>query len=215
MVALRTHWRWLALNGFAWATALYILAFGSDSGDPTFRFDRELEFGKWALRYLVFCLAMSPASSYLGWRWAVKLRKSAGLWSFAFGCMHLWYYSVETRWSWLTDRMPFFVALGLLGLVILAALALTSNRWSMKRLGKRWKALHRLVYIAGAALVYHAVLATTASKKLLRLDPHAIEELNIYLGVMALLLFLRLPAVRRFIKALPGLWRQRGPQISG
>ncbi|MBV9488460.1 MAG: ferric reductase-like transmembrane domain-containing protein [Verrucomicrobia bacterium] len=52
-----------------------------------------------------------------------------------------------------------FIWFGLLGLAILAVLALTSNNWSVRKLGKNWKRLHRLAYVAGAALLYHQSIA--------------------------------------------------------
>jgi DMSO/TMAO reductase YedYZ heme-binding membrane subunit len=102
-----------------------------------------------------------------------------------------------------------FIALGLLGLFILTVLAITSNRWAMRRLGKHWKRLHRLVYLAGMAVVFHALLATTMSKKMFVRDPQAIDELKLYLALLVVLLIVRIPLVRRVLKQMLALSRLR------
>jgi hypothetical protein len=141
------------------------------------------------------------------------------LWAFGFGLLHMLYYLDETGWvngarsSWLQWPMQLYLALGLLGFTILAVLALTSNRWSMRRLGKQWKRLHRLVYIAAMTVVFHALLATTMSKKVLLRDPHAVSELQVYLAVLALLLVVRLPLVRRPLQPMLALQRPQ-PQTT-
>jgi hypothetical protein len=70
----------------------------------------------------------------------------------------------------------------------------------MQRLGRNWKRLHRLVYVSGIAVVTHAMLATTMSKKLLFRDPQAQSELKIYMAVLAVLLVVRIPLARKSLK---------------
>jgi hypothetical protein len=79
----------------------------------------------------------------------------------------------------------------------------------MKRLGKNWKRLHRLVYFSSIAAVTHAMLATTMSKKLLFRDPQAQSELRIYIAILAILLVVRLPRVRKLLKQIPVLLESR------
>jgi sulfoxide reductase heme-binding subunit YedZ len=86
-----------------------------------------------------------------------------------------------------------------LGLLILSVMALTSNRWAMKWLGKHWKRLHRLVYLAGCAVIVHAMLATT-TKRVFLADPQVIDELRLYLAVLVGLLAVRVPLVRNRLK---------------
>jgi sulfoxide reductase heme-binding subunit YedZ len=176
---------------------------------------------------------MSPLNTYFRWTSAIKLRKSAGLWAFGFAVLHVFFYTSDTGWltlvsaaasvslrhvfsyisytgwTWLTVSMQPFMALGLLGLLVLAALAITSNRWAMRRLKKYWKRLHRLVYVAGLSVVFHAILSTNASKKLFIRDPEAIHELRLYLALMVVLLVVRIPVVRRLLKQIPRLLRHR------
>lgn len=161
------------------------------------RFDPVFELaGRWAIRFLLICLAMTPLNTYFGWRTAISLRKPAGLWAFGFGVLHFASYMIRTpnALAGVVDR--WYVVLGLGGLLILSALAITSNRWAMRRLRHNWKRLHRLVYIAGLAVSSHAVLAFSFSKRGF-IYPEAVIELQLYLIALVILLALRIPAVKR------------------
>jgi sulfoxide reductase heme-binding subunit YedZ len=166
-------------------------------------FDTGLESGKWAVRFLLTSLMMTPLSTYFGWKGGIKLRKSAGLWAFGFAALHILVYLREAKFRWLTMSMPSYLWLALAGTGILAILACTSNRWAMKVLGKNWKRLHRLVYLSGIAVVTHSMLATTMSKKLYIRDPNAQEELKIYAAMLCVLLIVRIPLVRQFLMQIP------------
>jgi sulfoxide reductase heme-binding subunit YedZ len=153
---------------------------------------------------------MTPLNSYFGWSSAITLRKPAGLWAFGFAVWHLLAYIRDAQFTWLEFPVPSFVVLGMLGLLILTALAATSNRWAMRRLRKSWKRLHRLVYLAASLVVCHAILATTLSKRIMVRDPQAIRELRVYLALMVVLLVVRIPLVRRALARIPlRLRRQR------
>jgi DMSO/TMAO reductase YedYZ heme-binding membrane subunit len=179
---------------------MYVLSQGSTGWNNPDTFDSGLESGKWAIRFLLASLLMSPLNTYFGWKSAIKLRKPAGLWAFGFASVHILFYVREAKWEWLTPSMPFYLKLGLVGIMILGLLAATSNRWSMQRLGKNWKRLHRLVYFSGIAVVTHAMLATTMSKKLMFRDPQAERELKVHLVVLFVLLVVRIPLVRQWLK---------------
>jgi sulfoxide reductase heme-binding subunit YedZ len=146
---------------------------------------------------------MTPLNTYFGWNAAIKLRKSAGLWAFGFACLHVLFYIREAELRWLTISMPFYLMLGVVGISILTILACTSNRWPMQRLGKNWKRLHRLVYVAGCAVATHSVLATTMSKKIFARDPQALSELKVYVAILCMLLVVRIPLVRTLLKQVP------------
>jgi sulfoxide reductase heme-binding subunit YedZ len=214
----RGKWLWWLLNLMALALLAYVLSQGTTGWIyAEGAFDRMLESGKWGIRFLLLSLAMTPLHTYARWSGALKLRKPAGLWAFAFGVAHFGLYTYETYepipiyrtngtpWHWLSWSMQPYLALGLLALCILCALAVTSNKWSMRRLGKRWKPLHRLVYGAGIAVCIHALLASTMSKKMLVRDPHVVPELRLYLGILALMLIVRLPQVRSLLLKLIAL----------
>jgi len=209
MVWLRLNWRWGALNLFAVFTFAFVLTQGSTDSNRTDIFDSGLASGKWAIRFLLTCLMMTPLNTYFGWSSAIKLRKLAGLWAFGFASLHVLLYIRDAKLDWLRLSMPSYLALGLTGIVILIALAATSNRWSMQRLGRNWKRLHRLVYLAGIAVVTHSMLAMTMSKKLLYRDPQAVYELKVYVGVLSVLLVIRIPLVRQALRQIPILLKRR------
>ncbi|MBE7549975.1 MAG: ferric reductase-like transmembrane domain-containing protein [Anaerolineales bacterium] len=209
MAWLTSNWRWAALNLWAGSVLTLVMSLGRTDWNATDTFDPGLESGKWAIRFLLVCLAVTPLHTYFGWRSLISLRKPAGLWAFGFAVLHVLVYLKEAGWAWLAWPIQFYIALGLLGLLILTALALTSNRWAMRRLRKHWKRLHRLVYLAGSAGVMHAILATSASKKVLVHDPQAIYELNVYLAALVVLLVVRIPLVRRGLKQTLALRRSQ------
>ena len=208
MIWLKSHLRWAMLNLFAVSVMLLVLTRGSTDWNSSGALDPMLEAGKWAIRFLLICLSMTPLQKYFGWRSATKLRKPAGLWAFGFAVLHVLAYIRETQFSWLEFPLRPFIVLGILGFLILSALAITSNRWAIRRLRKNWKRLHRLVYLAGNLVILHAILATTMSKKIAVRDPQAIKELQVYLAVLVVLLAVRIPQVRRMLVQIPVLRRQ-------
>ena len=208
MIWLKSNWRWTAFNLFAACVSIYVSSQGSTGWDDLDTFDSGLESGKWAIRFLLTCLAMTPLNTYFGWKGGIKLRKSAGLWAFGFASLHVFFYIREAKLRWLTMQMPLYLLLGLTGMSILTVLACTSNRRAMKWLGKNWKRLHRFVYGSGIAVVTHAMLATTMSKKLFVRDPNAVSELKIYLAILSVLLVVRLPVVRTLLKQIPILLKR-------
>jgi sulfoxide reductase heme-binding subunit YedZ len=122
--------------------------------------------GRQTLVILCFVLAM-PALAQLTphtrLRGLVQHRRAMGLWAFAYGCIHLLAYlqfEHDLAWSAIWDdfwRRP-FVTVGLLCLLAMSLLALTSNRWSLRWLGHRWKVLHRLSWIIVLLGVLHYAL---------------------------------------------------------
>ena len=213
LVWIKSNWRWTSLNLFAVSTLGVVLTQGSTDWNRTDTFDSGLESGKWAIRFLLACLTMTPLNTYFGWRSAIKLRKSSGLWAFGFASLHILLYIREAKLEWLTMSMPLYLALGLVGISTLSALAATSNRWSMQWLGKNWKRLHRLVYLAGIAVVTHSMLAMTMSKKLLYRDPQAVYELKVYVAVLSILLVVRIPLVRQALRQIPILLKHRRKSV--
>ena len=209
MTWIKANWRWGALNLFAVLVLVYVLTQGSTDWNNTDTFDPGLESGKWAIRFLLACLTMTPLNTYLGWSGAIRLRKPAGLWVFGFASLHTLLYIRDAKLDWLTISMPFYLALGLAGMSILSALAITSNRLSMKRLGKHWKRLHRLVYFSGIAVVTHSMLAATMSKKIYLRDSEGPGELRVYVAVLSILLVVRVPVVRQILRQISSLLKRR------
>jgi methionine sulfoxide reductase heme-binding subunit len=217
MTWLKSNWRLPVLNLFAVSVLVTILTQGSTDWRATDTFDPMLASGKWAIRFLIGCLAMTPLNTYFGWRESINLRKPAGLWAFGFASLHILLHIRQASFEWLTIDMPIYLILGLVGISILGALAATSNRWSMQRLGKNWKRLHRLVYLAGMAVATHGMLATMMSKKIHVRDPQAPQEIKIYIALLSVLLLVRLPFVRHWLTQMANLlkhsWRLK-PQTS-
>jgi methionine sulfoxide reductase heme-binding subunit len=205
------------LNLFSVSVLVTILTQGSTDWRDTDTFDPMLASGKWAMRFLLGCLMITPLNTYFGWREAAKLRKPAGLWAFGFALLHLLLYIRQASLEWLTADMPLYLTLGLMGIGILSALAATSNRWAMQRLKRNWKRLHRLVYLAGMAVVTHSMLATMMSKRIHVRDPQAPQEIKIYIAILSVLLVVRIPLVRQLLTQIPNLlkhYRRLKPSIS-
>ncbi|HVW77879.1 MAG TPA: protein-methionine-sulfoxide reductase heme-binding subunit MsrQ [Alloacidobacterium sp.] len=118
--------------------------------------------GKGTLRLLVISLAITPVRRVfpkLGW--LIRFRRMLGLYAFFYACLHLmiyiWLYS-NFSWSAMVDDISQrrFITAGVTAWLLLLPLALTSTTWSIRKLGgKRWRALHRLVYLAAIAGVVH------------------------------------------------------------
>jgi sulfoxide reductase heme-binding subunit YedZ len=110
------------------------------------------DFGAWGLRLLLLTLCVTPLRTLLGKAWLASLRRPLGLWSFAYLSLHFA--------SWLAlDRVldtaaivadilerP-YITVGFAALLLLIPLAVTSTAGWMRRLGRRWQRLHRLIYV--------------------------------------------------------------------
>lgn len=118
------------------------------------------ETGGWALRFLLLTLAVTPARRFLGWSWLAPERRSFGLFAFGYASLHFATYlalDLEFQLGALAEDIlerPYITA-GFTGFVSLLPLAATSTRASIKRLGPRWRKLHRLAYLAAGAAIAH------------------------------------------------------------
>lgn len=93
----------------------------------------------------------------------VRHRRTMGLWAYAYSIIHvLAYLQFEHDLAWAAIWSDFwsrpFVTVGLVCLVAMSLLALTSNRWSMRKLGQRWKSLHRLIWVIVLLAILHYAL---------------------------------------------------------
>ncbi len=191
MVLSRVDWRWAGLKAAAHALALGPLAMlllaireGTLGADPVAELTHAT--GDWALRLLRACLAMTPLRRLLGQPWPIRFRRLVGLYAFFYACLHLAVYVVLDLGSYwpqvLEDivQRP-YITVGFSAWLLLLALALTSTRGWMRRLGRRWGQLHRAVYAAGGLAVLHFLW-------LLKSD---LREPLVYASILALLLGLR------------------------
>ncbi len=169
--------------------------------------------GRTALTILAFSLACTPLNTLFGWRFVLPWRRPLGLYAFVWATVHLLFFVwVDYGLDWAALHLDVgskpYVWVGALAMIVLVALALTSHRWWMVRLGRRWKALHRLVYPAALLVLVHYFWVVKGN--FLGLSGDVGRPLG-YTAVIVLLLVLRVSAVRRKITHLRGrglrLWR--------
>jgi methionine sulfoxide reductase heme-binding subunit len=116
--------------------------------------------GSWALIFLLTCLAVTPLRRMTGWNELIKFRRMLGLFAFSYALTHFATYLVlDHFFNWPAIgkdilKRPYVTA-GFTALVMMLPLALTSTAAMIRRLGKRWQQLHRLVYLAAIAGVIH------------------------------------------------------------
>lgn len=117
--------------------------------------------GWWTLALLLITLTATPLRNLSGWSWPLRCRRMLGLYAFFYGCLHfLTYLVLDQFFDWnaiLKDiaKRP-YITVGFPAFVLLIPLALTSTQKMVQRLGaKRWKNLHRLIYLIAPAGVVH------------------------------------------------------------
>ena len=120
--------------------------------------------GQAALVLLVLSLACTPASSLLRFRPALRVRRALGLYGFLYAALHVGVfvvldYGIDLGQIAQVIAEKYYIIAGLSAFLILIPLAITSTRGWMRRLGRRWKALHRLVYLAVPLAALHFALA--------------------------------------------------------
>lgn len=118
--------------------------------------------GEWTIRMLVLVLAITPARYLLNRPVLIRYRRMVGLYVFFYACLHFLVFLVfllGLQWSSLGRELverP-YITVGFAALVILAVLAATSFNRAQRKLGRRWKQLHRLVYVVAVLAVAHIV----------------------------------------------------------
>jgi sulfoxide reductase heme-binding subunit YedZ len=116
--------------------------------------------GTWTLVFLLLTLTITPLRKLSKQYWLIQYRRMLGLFAFFYGCLHF------TTYLWLDQsfdlhsiykdvyKRPFITA-GFTAFVLMVPLALTSTQWAIRKLGKRWQILHRLIYVSAIAGVVH------------------------------------------------------------
>ena len=164
----------------AWSSAL-----GPDPGKVII--DR---LGLGALVLLLITLSLTPLQKMTSWKGWALVRRQLGLWTFTYVALHFCSYLAFVL-GWDFSRLGIelqkrpYVIVGFIAVLGLLPLALTSNRYSMRKLGKQWKRLHRLIYIALVMALLHMFWITRSD----------IREWLIYASIGGLLLVLRLPFI--------------------
>jgi len=152
--------------------------------------------GKTALILLILSLACTPLNTIFGFKWvkhALRVRRPLGLYAFMYAGLHfLTFLGLDYGFDLDLIRQDIldqrYVLVGFATGLLLLPLAITSTKGWQKRLGKNWKRLHRLVYLASILDIVHFVWLTKDIREPLR-----------YGGVVALLLIVRIPAIKRAI----------------
>jgi sulfoxide reductase heme-binding subunit YedZ len=149
--------------------------------------------GRTALVLLVLSLACTPLNTLFGFKQALRVRRPLGLYAFLYASLHfatfVWLdYGLDLDLLWQAIFDQRYVVAGLAAGVLMLVLAVTSTRGWQRRLSKNWKRLHRLAYLAGILAVIHFAWL--------------VKDIRVPLGygaVLAILLVLRLPWVRRTV----------------
>ena len=116
--------------------------------------------GWWTLALLMITLAVTPLRKLTGQYWLVQYRRMLGLFAFFYGCLHMLTYVWLDQFFDLQaiardiGKRP-FITMGTLSFVLMVPLAATSTQKAIRRLGKRWQTLHKLIYASAAAGVVH------------------------------------------------------------
>lgn len=119
-----------------------------------------IRLGDWSLRFLCLTLAITPIQTITKWRGMADYRQLFGLYAFFYASLHLLaYLLVDHALMWRIIGIDViespYIWFGVLAYIIVFLLALTSPKWAKKRMGKTWKKLHRLIYIAAVAAIIH------------------------------------------------------------
>ncbi len=149
----------LALVPFGWLATGALFLPDWLTANPGEFIDRET--GRWTLRLLLITLAMTPLRLLTGWSWLLRFRRMLGLFAFFYGVMHLSSYmtfrrvfDVDEIVRDITERP--FMTVGFAALLLMIPLAVTSTNAMVRRLGaRRWRLLHRLVYVIAPLGVLH------------------------------------------------------------
>ena len=151
------------------------------------------ETGDWTLRLLLATLSLSPLRQWTGEAAWIRFRRILGLYSYFYVCCHfsIWFIADHSfdPGSMIEDivKRP-YITLGFSAFLLLLPLALTSNQAMIRRLGKKWKSLHQLVYLVLVLGVLHFIWLVKADY----LEP------GIYAIIAMILLIHRVGPIKRF-----------------
>jgi sulfoxide reductase heme-binding subunit YedZ len=187
----------LALLVAPFLLLLQAWASGALGPDPVERATHET--GRWAIRFLVLALAVTPLGRILAWPQLFQLRRMIGLGALAWALLHFGIYVAEQNgilWRVAAEiASRFYLALGFAVLAGLALLGWTSTDGWVKRLGRRWKRLHRIVYLLAPLALLHAFIQSKSDA----------SQAVLLAGLLLWLLGWR---------ALPAAWQARLPALA-
>jgi methionine sulfoxide reductase heme-binding subunit len=163
--------------------------------------------GDWTLTFLLVTLSITPLRRLTRQYWLISYRRMLGLFAFFYGCLHLmtyvWldkFFDVHEMLHDIAKRR--FITAGMTAFALMIPLALTSTKWAIRKLGKRWQRLHRLIYFSATAGVIHYIWLVKADLR---------KPLE-YAAVLALLLLYRVVMwLRSNVAVVPKL---RAPEVN-
>jgi sulfoxide reductase heme-binding subunit YedZ len=195
---LRANWHRVLAHAAGLITLVW-LAVDYVTVEDSYTFNRTvmLRTGAAAMLLLMASFACTPLSRLFNWPRLIQIRRALGLYGFLYAVLHVWNCAVwESGLDWeliardLEERRA--MAIGLLALLALIPVAATSTRGWQRRLGKRWRQLHRLVYLAVPLAVWHY----------LWLERDIITLPIIYAIIVGVLLALRVPGIRQALRRI-------------
>ena len=195
-------WLRIAVHLIAWMPLVYFL-YGFFDNLETINPIQYLEqiLGRIAIYWLVAALAVTPLYTLTGYRDLPNRRRAVGLYAFMYVCLHLliffgldYGFNWAQLWSLVTGKV--YLLVGVLALLLLIPLAVTSFDYFLRKMGKNWKRLHWLVYPAVVVSILHYGLAQKGDLFTLRGN---VVRPFLWLMLTFVLLALRVPAVRRWV----------------
>jgi len=156
--------------------------------------------GDWTLRILLATLAITPLRMLTGQNWLIRYRRMLGLFAFFYASVHMSMYLIVDLggfWSQIfveIAKKP-YITVGFTAWLLMIPLAITSTKGMIRRLGRNWQRLHRLVYVIGLCGVLHFMWLVKSGNKI------AVTEPLIYLAILIVLLAFRVPSWLRLLKA--------------
>jgi sulfoxide reductase heme-binding subunit YedZ len=191
---------WVAARAAIWVAALAPAAWlawdGASGGLGANPIETlQLRTGWWGLVLLTVTLAITPVRRLTGWHSIVRVRRLLGLFAFFYICLHLGNYVVLDQWfdfdmilEDITERP--FITVGFAAWLILLSLAITSTRGWIRRLGRKWQRLHRLVYVAASLGALHFFWRVKADTR----------EPLVFIAILAVLFLVRVPALEPVLR---------------
>src|SRR6185295_14017816 len=154
--------------------------------------------GDWAVIFLLCSLALTPARAVFDWMPLVQIRRRIGVAAALYAGLHFLIYVADQKWNLIVVALEiakrFYLTIGFVALLMLAALAITSTNGWQRRLRRNWKRLHWLAYPAAVLAILHFFIQSKAN----------VGEATVAAGLFAWLMIWRvLPAKLR--TSYPGL----------
>ena len=158
----------------------------------------EQRTGLQALIFLVLSLACTPAASILGWKELTRRRKALGNYGFLYAALHIITflgidYGLNLAAVWRDVWNKSYILIGAIAFLLLLPLAITSFKYWMKRLGKKRKYLHKLVYIISPLVIVHFLLVVKGN--ITQLKGNILQPI-LYGSIVLILLILRISKIK-------------------